>query len=120
MAAQFATVDDYIGSFPQDVQDVLQRIRSTIRNVVPDAGEKISYNIPTITVDGRYLVYFAGWKNHVSVYPVPIGDEAFEQEIAPYQEAKGTLKFPLRKPIPYDLIERVAIRLLEQRRDTSP
>lgn len=119
MAAQFATVDDYIASFPQDVQEVLRRIRSTIHNVVPDAGEKIAYNIPTITVDGRYLVYFAGWKNHVSVYPVPIGDEALEQEVAPYQDAKGTLKFPLQKPIPYDLIERVAIRLLEQRRDDS-
>jgi uncharacterized protein YdhG (YjbR/CyaY superfamily) len=83
---------------------------------VPKAEEKISYQIPTFALDGRYLVYFAGWKNHISVYPLPEADEAFERELAPYKSGKGTVKFPLNKPIPYDLIGRLAALLAEQRR----
>jgi uncharacterized protein YdhG (YjbR/CyaY superfamily) len=103
----FATVDGYIGSFPVDVKTILQEIRQTIRNAVPIAGETITYQIPTITLDGTALLYFAGWKHHISFYPVPTGDEAFEQQVEPYRSAKSTLKFPLSDPIPYDLIEQV-------------
>ncbi|MEX0864488.1 MAG: DUF1801 domain-containing protein [Acidimicrobiia bacterium] len=114
-AAQFATVDDYIASFPDDVQKVLQEVRRTIREVVPEADEKVSYGIPTLTLDGRYLVYFAGWKNHISVYPLPEGDQAFDDELAPYKSGKGTARFSLREPIPHDLIRRLIALLADQR-----
>ena len=115
MAEKFATVDDYIGSFPEEIQVILQKVRRTIRSVVPDGEETISYDIPTIKLHGKYVVYFSGWKNHISVYPLPSGDEALERDLAPYKAGKGTAKFPLNKPIPYDLIKRIAGRLLEQR-----
>lgn len=116
---QFASVDEYIGSFPADVQAILEDVRRTIRNAVPAAGETISYQMPTITLEGKPLLYFAGWKRHISLYPAPTGDEAFEQQLAPYKSAKSTVKFPLSKPIPYDLIERVATLHMEQRQDGS-
>src|SRR5664279_646452 len=115
MATSFATIDDYIASFSADVQPILQQVRKTIRDVVPGAEETISYGMPTVTLDGRYLVYFAGWKNHVSVYPAPAGDDSFERRIAPYRASRGTLKFPLRQPVPYDLIEEVVQVLVKQR-----
>ncbi|GAA5198940.1 iron chaperone [Arthrobacter gyeryongensis] len=83
---------------------------------VPGAADRISYGIPTITLDGHYVVYFAAWKHHISVYPVPDGDEAFESEISPFRAAKGTLKFPLGKPIPHELIEKAATLLAERAR----
>lgn len=108
MAQKSATVDDYIGSFPPEVGDVLARVRQAIGRGVPDAEETISYGIPAFTLGGRHVVYFAGWRNHISVYPVPGGDERFERLIAPFRSGKGTLRFPLREPIPYELIERIA------------
>ena len=115
MATTFATVDEYIGSFPDDVRILLEEIRRRIRAAVPGAAETISYQIPTFTLDGSAFVYVAGWKCHIAVYPIPTGDEALEQELAPYRAAKGTLKFPLTQPIPYDLIERVAVLLAADR-----
>jgi uncharacterized protein YdhG (YjbR/CyaY superfamily) len=112
---KFASVDDYIRSFPDDVRVVLEKVRKTIRKAVPNGEETISYQIPTVTLDGKYLVYFAGWKSHISVYPLPTGDEAFERDLDPYRSGKGTAKFPLSKPIPYDLIKRIAALLVEQR-----
>jgi uncharacterized protein YdhG (YjbR/CyaY superfamily) len=109
------TIDEYIAGFPPGTQELLRKVRLTIRAAVPDAEETISYQIPTLKVEGRHVIYFAGWKNHISVYPIPAGDKAFEDEVAPYRAAKGTLKFPLTKPIPYELIGRVAERLLQQR-----
>lgn len=120
MAEQkFASVEEYVDSFPPYVQKILEEVRRTIRKVVPSAGETISYQIPTITLDGQYLVYFAGWKHHISLYPVPEGDEAFEREIAPYRSSRGTLKFPLDKPIPYDVIERVVAAHVVQREEAG-
>jgi uncharacterized protein YdhG (YjbR/CyaY superfamily) len=116
MADEFATVDDYINSFPDDVQQILNELRRAIHEAVLGAGETISYKIPTITLDGRYLVYFAGSKHHVSVYPIPAIDESLEAQIAPYKASKGTLKFPLGKPIPYPLIQRLVKLLVDQRR----
>ncbi|MFI6681779.1 iron chaperone [Kribbella sp. NPDC050470] len=104
---KFANVDEYIASFPRDVQEVLEEVRRTIRSVVPDAGEKISYQMPTVTVDGKALMYFGGWKGHVSVYPIPPVDDELAARIAPYRSGKGTLKFPLKEPIPYDVIARL-------------
>jgi len=115
VATTFATVDEYIDSFPDDVRIILEKIRHRIRAAVPEAPETISYQIPTFTLDGGAFVYFAGWKHHIAVYPIPSGDKAFERELAPYRAAKGTLKFPLKQPIPFDLIERVALLLAVQR-----
>jgi uncharacterized protein YdhG (YjbR/CyaY superfamily) len=116
MVTKFATVDEYISSFPDDVQLVLEQVRRTIRSAVPEAGEKISYQLPTVTLDGSSLVHFAAWKHHISLYPIPPVDEALAKEIAPYRSGEGTLKFPLREPVPYHLIERLAAAFVAQRR----
>jgi uncharacterized protein YdhG (YjbR/CyaY superfamily) len=101
------SIDEYIEAFPEDVRTILSQVRKTIRAAAPRAGEKISYGIPTFTLNGKYLIYFAGWKHHVSIYPIPVGDDAFNQEIAPYVSGKGTLKFPIDKPLPLKLITKI-------------
>jgi uncharacterized protein YdhG (YjbR/CyaY superfamily) len=106
--ADFGSVDEYIESFPADMQEILQQVRETIHAAVPGAGEKISYQMPTITLDGKYLMYFSGWKAHISVYPIPPMDDALAQQLGRYTSGKGTLAFPTNEPIPYDLIRRVA------------
>ncbi len=115
MTEQFSTVDEYVASFPEDVKVILGEIRQTIHSAVPGSEEKISYGMPTIMFERHYLVYFAAWKHHVSLYPLPQADAALEHDMEPYAGAKGTLKFPLGKPIPYDLIRRVVIALARQR-----
>lgn len=110
-----ATVDEYIASFPQEVRRVLEEVRTAIRAVVPGTEERISYGIPTFSLDGRYVVYFSGWKRHVSVYPIPDADPELARAIKPFRAGKGTLKFALDQPMPISLIQRVAARLLEQR-----
>lgn len=107
---EFTSVDEYIASFPADVRPVLADVRRAILGAVPGAGEAISYRIAAITLDGRPLLYFAGWKRHVSLYPVPAGDAEFELRLEPYRSSKGTLKFPLSEPLPADLIAEVARR----------
>ena len=107
VTAKFATMDEYIASFPPDVQPALQEVRRTIRAAAPGTEETISYGIPTFRLDGRYLVYFAGWKHHIAMYPVPTVDADLEKELAPYRAAKSALHFPLGKPIPHALIERL-------------
>lgn len=114
-----ATVDEYIASFPPDMQAVLDTVRAAIRAAAPGTEERISYGIPTFTLDGRYVVYFSAWKQHVAVYPMPRGDAALDRDLAPHRAGKGTLRFPLDRPIPLELIGRVAARLLEQRRAAS-
>jgi uncharacterized protein YdhG (YjbR/CyaY superfamily) len=118
VTTQFATIDEYISSFPEDVGTILEKVRRTIRNAAPNADERISYHIPTITLNGRDLVYFAAWKHYLSFYPLPAVDEAFEQELAPYRAAKSTVRFPFRKPIPYHLIERLVALHVRQRADS--
>lgn len=100
-------IDEYVAGFPEDVQKILKKIRTTIRKAAPKAEEKISYGIPTFTLNDRYLIYFAGFKNHVSVYPAPRGSAEFKEELAGYKGGKGTVQFPLDKPIPYELITRI-------------
>lgn len=99
-------IDEYIAGFPNDIQVILKKIRITIRDAAPDAEEAIKYQIPTFTLKGN-LVHFAAFKNHIGFYPTPNGIEAFERELAPYESGKGSAKFPLDKPIPYDLISRI-------------
>ena len=97
-------IDEYIAGLPKDVQDILQKIRVTIKKAAPEAEETMSYKMPTFNYKGRHLIYFAAYKKHISLYPAPIGNEEFKEEIAPYESGKGTLQFPLDKPIPYKLI----------------
>lgn len=104
---KFTTMDEYIATFPEDVQGVLEKIRQTIRKTVPAAEETISYQMPTFKLGGKYLVYFAGYKNHLSLYPIPSGQEILK-ELAPYKAGKGTVRFPLDKPIPYNLVKKIA------------
>jgi uncharacterized protein YdhG (YjbR/CyaY superfamily) len=113
--APFATVEEYIASFPPEVQRTLEEVRAAIRAVVPGTEERISYGIPTFSLNGRYVVYYSGWKRHVSVYPIPDADPELARAIKPFMAGKGTLKFALDQPIPIALIQRVAARLLEQR-----
>ncbi len=115
MAKRAATVDEYINSCPDEVQAVLREVRRRVRAAVPGTGETISYGIPTITRADKHLIYIGAWKTHISVYPVPSGDPELDEELAPYRSGKGTLKFGLRKPIPYELIARVAVALAKQR-----
>lgn len=110
------SVDDYIQTFPAEMQTILEKVRQAIAAELPDAEQTISYSIPTFKMNGQYLVYFAGWKDHISVYPIPPkGDKVFQKEIAPFRTGKGTLQFPLDKPIPYDLIRKIAQLHLEEK-----
>ncbi len=102
-----ASIDDYIAGFPKETQAVLNQVRETIKNAVPEAEETISYAIPAFNLNKTYLVYFAGYKHHISVYPAPKGNEAFEKEIAGYRSGKGTIQFPLDKPVPLALVTKI-------------
>ena len=99
-------IDEYIARFPADVQVILEQVRTTIRTAAPEAKETISYQMPAFRQHG-ILVYFAGWKTHIGLYPPVSGGKALEKAIARYSGPKGNLQFPLDEPIPYDLIERV-------------
>jgi uncharacterized protein YdhG (YjbR/CyaY superfamily) len=113
--AQSTAVDEYIAAAPASTQAALVEIRRLVHLIVPDAGEKISYRIPTFTLDGKYFAYVAGFDSHVSIYPVT-NLPGLDDEIAPYRSGKGTLRFPLDRPLPCDLIERVVAALSQRRR----
>jgi uncharacterized protein YdhG (YjbR/CyaY superfamily) len=100
------TIDDYIAKFPPDVQAILERIRRTVRRAAPNAKETISYQIPAFAQNG-IVVYFAAFKNHIGLYPPVKGDARLAKATAPYAQAKGNLRFPLDRPIPYELITRI-------------
>jgi uncharacterized protein YdhG (YjbR/CyaY superfamily) len=112
-AAAPGTIDEYIAGFPPDVQDVLQQIRATIREVVPTATERISYGVPTFALHGN-VVHFGGFAKHVSVYPAPRGNERFRDVLSGYRGGKGTVQFPLGQPLPIDLIREIVRFLVEQ------
>lgn len=103
---RFKNIDEYIAAWPPDVQEILQKIRMTVREAAPDARETISYQMPTFVLQGN-LVHFAVFKKHIGFYPTPTGVEAFQDELALYKGAKGSIQFPLDRPIPYDLISRI-------------
>lgn len=100
-------VDLYIGNFPEEVQILLQQVRFTIKDLVPDAEEVIKYAMPTYVFHGTNLVHFAGYKNHVGFYPVPSGIKAFIEELSAYKGAKGSVQFPINQPMPLDLIKKI-------------
>jgi uncharacterized protein YdhG (YjbR/CyaY superfamily) len=110
----YKTVDEYIQSFPTDVQNLLKKIRETIKTHAPNATESIAYGMPAYKLNGKPLVYFAGFKKHIGFYATPTGHDEFEKELSVYKQGKGSVQFPLDKPIPYDLIKKmVAFRVKE-------
>lgn len=105
---KISTVDDYIAESPPETQEILEALRALVRETAPGVTESISYDMPTFNLNGHYLAYVAAWKKHVSLYPVTAGvAKTFGDEIKSYQSGKGTLKFPLDKPMPMELIRRV-------------
>jgi uncharacterized protein YdhG (YjbR/CyaY superfamily) len=102
----FKSIDEYIALFPEEIQLKLQEIRAAIHAAAPEAEERISYRMPAFAQKG-ILVYFAAWKDHIGFYPTSSGTQAFRQELSAYEYSKGTIKFPLEKPLPLDLISRI-------------
>jgi len=100
------SIDEYIGTFPQEIQTLLEQVRATIRQAAPEAEEAIKYAMPTFVLNGN-LVHFAAFKNHIGFYPVPSGIEAFKKELSVYKGAKGSVQFPLDQPMPLELISKI-------------
>lgn len=103
---KYETIDEYIKTFPKDIQNILEKVRQAIKESAPGAEEAISYQMPTFKLNGN-LVHFAGYKNHIGFYPTPSGTEAFKKEIAVYRAGKGSVQFPIDKPIPISLIKKI-------------
>ncbi|GAB3525499.1 iron chaperone [Emticicia fontis] len=101
-------IEEYIGSFPEDVQQILEKVRAIIQTCAPEAKEDIKYAMPTFVLNGN-LVHFAAFKNHIGFYPAPTGTEAFKEDLAPYKTGKGSIQFQLDEPIPYDLIKKITL-----------
>jgi uncharacterized protein YdhG (YjbR/CyaY superfamily) len=101
------TIEEYIAGFPAATQTALREVRAIITAAAPDATESISYAIPTFDLNGRHLVHFAGYERHVGFYPIPSGMEAFEEELKSFKRGKGSVQFPLDRPLPADLIRRI-------------
>ena len=108
MNTKYKTIDEYIKTFPPDIQSVLEKMRQTIRKAAPEAIEVISYQMPAFKLDG-ILVFFAAHKNHIGFYPTSSGIEAFQEELSHYKASKGAVQFPLDKPIPFDLVAKITI-----------
>jgi uncharacterized protein YdhG (YjbR/CyaY superfamily) len=104
---QFETIDEYIRTFPRDVQSILEKMRRTIRKAAPEAEETISYQIPTFKLNGNSIAHFAAFKKHIGLYPP--APAAFKNEVSAYEGPKGNLRFPTDKPIPYDLVTRIVL-----------
>ena len=103
---KFQTIDEYISTFPKDIQKILGKVRKTIKETAPDAEEAISYQIPTFKLNGN-LVHFAAFKNHIGFYPAPSGQKAFQKELSIYKSGKGSIQFPIDKPMPLSLIKKI-------------
>ncbi len=107
MAASQNHMEAYIAGFPEDVRILLQEIRATIKKVAPEAEESISYGMPAFKMNGKPLVYFAGYKNHIGFYATPSGHAKFEKELSGFKQGKGSVQFPLNAPIPLQLIAKI-------------
>lgn len=102
----YESIDEYILQFPPEIQDILNKLRQVIKKAAPDAGEKISYRMPTFVLHGN-LVHFAAFKNHIGFYPTSSGIEAFKNELSEYKGGRGSIQFPIEKPLPYELISKI-------------
>lgn len=107
------TIDEYIAGFPDDVQEILKQIRATVTEAAPGATEAIKYGIPTFVFNGN-LVHFAAFKNHIGFYPTPSGIEAFKEQLSQYESAKGSVQFPIKEPMPLNLIEKIVHFRMEE------
>ena len=105
--SQFKTVDEYIASFPRNVRGILEELRKVISESAPEAEETMSYGIPTFDLNGRHLVHFAAYKDHVGFYPTSSGIKAFKKELSAFKTSRGTVQFPIDKPIPFDLVKKI-------------
>jgi uncharacterized protein YdhG (YjbR/CyaY superfamily) len=108
-AKKFETIDEYVEAFPENVQRILEKLRDAVRKAAPEAVESISYDMPTFKLDGKRLVYFSAWKSHIGFYSIPKGNEVFRKQLSPFEGPKGSLRFPLDKPIPYDLVKKIVV-----------
>ncbi len=104
---KFRTIDEYIAAFPIQVRKRLNQMRKTVKEIAPSASEAISYEMPAFKLGSGYLLAFAAWKNHIAMYPIPSGTAAFEKELSRYTSGKGTIQFPLDKPLPLPLIRKI-------------
>jgi uncharacterized protein YdhG (YjbR/CyaY superfamily) len=121
MKTLFNTVDAYIDSFPQEVQEKLRLMRRTIRQAAPDAEESISYGMPAYRLHGKPLVYFAAYAKHIGFYATPSGHQAFAEELSKYKQGKGSVQFPLDRPLPLDLVEQITrFRVMDSLPVTGP
>lgn len=105
--AKAENVNEYIATFAKEVQKILEQVRQTIRKAAPDAEESISYAMPAFKLNGKPLIYFAGYENHIGLYATPSGHAAFEKELSKYKQGKGSVQFPMDEPMPLDLISRI-------------
>jgi uncharacterized protein YdhG (YjbR/CyaY superfamily) len=103
----FTSIDEYIAACPEQSRERLQQIRAAVKKLAPKATERISYQIAAFELNGKNIIHFAGWKKHVSLYPVPAGDETFELEVSKYLDGKGTVKFPLDEKMPMKLVNKI-------------
>jgi uncharacterized protein YdhG (YjbR/CyaY superfamily) len=118
MKTRYRTIDQYIETFPEDIRDILQKMRRTIQGAAPEATEAISYQMPTFKLNGKNLVHFAAFKTHIGFYPTPSAIATFKKELSQYKQAKGSVQFPIDKPIPYDLVKKIVIfRVKENRKE---
>jgi uncharacterized protein YdhG (YjbR/CyaY superfamily) len=107
-------IKEYISGFPEDVQQILNQVRATIQQAAPDAEESISYGMPAYKLNGKVLVYFAGYKNHIGFYATPTGHIAFAKELSKYKQGKGSVQFPIDQPMPLELIAQIVeFRVIE-------
>ena len=114
MKTGYKTIDEYVKIFPADVQIILQKLRRTIKETAPGAAETISYQMPAFKLNGKILVYFAAWKDHIGFYPTSSGIEHFKKELSEYRWSKGAVQSPLDKPIPLDIVKRIVRFRIEE------
>lgn len=111
-------IDEYIQIFPQDIQKILEEIRETIKKTAPEATEKISYGMPTFYLEGN-LVHFAAYDHHIGFYATPTGHEKFQKELSQYKSGKGSVQFPIEKPMPFDLIREIVKFRVEENKERA-
>jgi len=114
MTTKPANIDEYIANFSKNIQDILEEIRATIKQAAPTAEEAISYAIPAFNLNKKYLVYFAAFKNHIGFYPAPTGNKLFEKDLSAFKTGKGSVQFPIDKPMPKELITKIVKFRIEE------
>ena len=112
-------IDEYISKFPEEAQEIMQKIRTIVKDTAPDAVEQIAYGMPAYKTHGKPLVYFAGYKNHIGLYATPSGHEKFASELSKYKQGKGSVQFPLDQPMPFHLIKRIVAFRVEENLSNS-